>query len=209
MSESVPVWQQFNWFDWVLVVTIGLSMLISLVRGFVKEVISLLTWGLAIWVTCHYTEQVSILLVEHISNDVTRMLASVGLLFFATLIGGVMINAVVSGALSRSGLSFADRMLGVVFGAGRGLLVGALVVFLGGVTMMSEAQWWSQAKLVPYFERGAVWIAAVMPEAMVRLRDKEQAPETAQEKSSQPSSEIAHLKHQMLDAMSQKKSTSS
>lgn len=169
MDASQDFWAGFNALDWVIIASIVLSMVISLVRGFAREVISLLTWGSAIWVSFHYTDQLSVALSSLIDSPVVRTLVSIALLFFATLIAGVFLNVLVGGVMVRSRLSVADRFLGVVFGATRGILLVTLSALVGSLTMLSSATWWSEAQLVPYFERNAVWLAQYLPEKVTEF----------------------------------------
>lgn len=169
MEVSQDFWVGFNTLDWVIVATIALSMIISLVRGFAREVISLLTWGSAVWVAFHYTDQLSVALSGVIASPVVRTLVSVAMLFFATLIAGVFLNVLIGGVMVRSRLSVADRFLGVVFGATRGVLLVTLLALVGSLTMVSEAIWWKEAELVPYFERNAVWLAQYLPEKVTEF----------------------------------------
>ena len=164
MDASQDFWVGFNALDWVIITSITLSMVISLVRGFAREVISLLTWGSAVWVSFHYTDQLSVALSGMIDSPVVRTLVSIAMLFFATLIAGVFLNVLIGGVMVRSRLSVADRFLGVVFGATRGVLLVTLAALVGSLTMFSDATWWHEAQLVPYFERNAVWLAQYLPE---------------------------------------------
>jgi membrane protein required for colicin V production len=172
--ESPALWAHFNWLDWTIVGVIGFSMLISIARGFIREVISLTTWVAAVWISFHYTDNVSALLVGHVASQMMRMIISVGLLFFATLIAGVFVNVVIGGVMSRSRLSVADRFLGVVFGASRGILMVTLMVMVGSMTMIPQTDWWRGANLLPYFEHSAGWLAGFLPQRVVHFVGNEQ-----------------------------------
>ena len=172
--DTPALWAHFNWLDWTIVGIVGFSMLISIARGFIREVISLTTWVAAVWVSFHYTDNVSVLLEGHVASQMMRMIISVGLLFFATLIAGVFVNVVIGGLMSRSRLSAADRFLGVVFGASRGVLLVTLMVMVGSMTMLPQADWWRSATLLPYFEHSAGWLASFLPERVVHFVGNEQ-----------------------------------
>jgi membrane protein required for colicin V production len=169
VGESQDIWAHFNWLDWSIIFVIGASLMISLARGFIREVISLVTWVAAVWVSFHYTADLAVVLEAYIDSQVVRMLVSIAMLFFATLIVGVLVNVMVGGLLMRSRLSFADRMLGLVFGATRGLLLVTLMTMVGGLTMLPQSDWWMNASLVPYFERSATWLATFLPEKVVHF----------------------------------------
>lgn len=166
MEASQDIWAGFNTLDWIVIITIALSMVISLIRGFAREVISVLTWGSAVWVSLHYTDQVSQVMSTMISSPIVCTLVSIGLLFFATLIAGVFLNVLVGGVMVRSRLSVADRFLGLVFGVTRGILFVTLFALLGSLTMFSDAVWWQDAQLMPYFEQNAAWLAQYLPKSV-------------------------------------------
>ncbi len=172
-AESQHIINSLNGLDWVIVGVIGFSVVISITRGFMREVISLVTWVLAIWVSFHYTQAVSTILEGYIEADMLRMMVSVGILFFATLIAGVFVNVVIGGVMLRSRLSVADRFLGMAFGATRGVLLVTLAVMLGGMTMVPQSDWWGRANLVPYFEHSASWLATFLPEKVVNFVGKD------------------------------------
>ena len=98
-----------------------------------------------------------------ITSPIVRTLVSIAMLFFATLIAGVFLNVLIGGLMVRSRLSVADRFLGVVFGATRGVLLVTLAALVGSLTMLSDASWWHEAQLIPYFERNAAWLAQYLP----------------------------------------------
>lgn len=173
VAESQQIMNSLNGLDWVIVAVIGFSVVISITRGFMREVISLTTWVLAIWVSFHYTQAVSTILEGYIEADMLRMMVSVGILFFATLIAGVFVNVVIGGVMLRSRLSVADRFLGMAFGATRGILLVTLGVMLAGMTMVPQSDWWGRANLVPYFEHSASWLATFLPEKVVNYVGKD------------------------------------
>lgn len=190
MSESQAIWAHFTWFDWAIAGVMILSMLVSIVRGFLREVVSLTAWLVAVWVSFNYSHTLSGLLTGYVESEFMRMVISVGLLFFAALIGGVFINVVVGGFMQRSRLSLADRMLGVVFGATRGLLIVTLVVMVAGMTDLPQSDWWLSSQLTPYFEHSAAWMSGFLPARVVKFVKPEQSggrPKKAGVKSQQSS----------------------
>ncbi|MCP5650867.1 CvpA family protein, partial [Klebsiella pneumoniae] len=76
----------------------------------------------------------------------------IAILFVATLIVGSVINHVIGSLVQRTGLSGTDRVLGVCFGALRGvLIVAAILFFLDSFTQMSQSSDWQQSQLIPQF----------------------------------------------------------
>jgi membrane protein required for colicin V production len=143
---------------------IVLSSLISLIRGFVKESISLITWVIAGVVAFRYFIPLADLLEPFVNSLTTRKWISGGILFIATLIVGAIVNFIVSQLVSRTGLSGTDKTLGVVFGAARGVLIVSMVVLLASLTPMPSAEWWQDSALIGYFQPLAEWIKGLIPQ---------------------------------------------
>ena len=73
-------------------------------------------------------------------------------LFIATLIVGAIVNFVIGQLVEKTGLSGTDRVLGVCFGALRGvLIVAAILFFLDSFTGVSKSEDWSKSQLIPQF----------------------------------------------------------
>lgn len=153
-----------HWVDLVILAVIALSALISLVRGFVKESISLGTWVIAGLIAITYFRTLSIYLEPYIESPTLSLAVAFAVLFVATLIVGAIINFMVSQMVSKTGLSGTDKMLGVVFGAARGVLIVAMVVLFAGLTPMPQESWWQSSALIPYFQNIAAMIQQWMPE---------------------------------------------
>ena len=153
-----------SWIDLVILGVIVLSSLISLIRGFVKESISLVTWVIAGVVAFRYFIPLADLLEPFVNSLTTRKWISGGILFIATLIVGAIVNFIVSQLVSRTGLSGTDKTLGVVFGAARGVLIVSMVVLLASLTPMPSAEWWQDSALIGFFQPLAEWIKGLIPQ---------------------------------------------
>ncbi len=153
-----------SWIDLVILGVIVLSSLISLIRGFVKESISLVTWVIAGVVAFRYFIPLADLLEPFVNSLTTRKWISGGILFIATLIVGAVVNFIVGQLVSRTGLSGTDKTLGVVFGAARGVLIVSMVVLLASLTPMPSAEWWQDSALIGYFQPLAEWIKGLIPQ---------------------------------------------
>lgn len=140
----------FNWADWCIVMVVGLSALISIVRGFVKEALSLLVWVLAFVVAFYFSDRLAVLLANAVETPSLRYLAAFALLFICTLIIGSLINYAISKLVAISGLSGMDRLLGMMFGVCRGVLIVLLIlIFIPKIAPVQQDPWWQQSKLVP------------------------------------------------------------
>lgn len=141
-----------NWADWTIVVILGISSLIGLARGLVKESLSLVVWAAAFFVAMHFRQSFASLLENHIALASVRELVAFGVLFVLTLLVGSMINYVIGQIVKATGLSGTDRVLGMVFGAARGvLIVMAIIIFLPPFIPIDKDNWWHQSVLLPHF----------------------------------------------------------
>lgn len=147
-----------NWLDAVLIGIIAVSALISLVRGFVREVLSLATWIAAFLLSVRYTEALAVYAEPYISSPTIRLVAAFAALFIATLVVGGLLNYMASVLVGRTGLSGTDRSLGLVFGGLRGLLIVALLVLMAGLTAVPRESWWQRSLLTTQLRP---WVCAV------------------------------------------------
>ena len=152
-----------SWIDLCIIGVIVLSALISLVRGFVKESISLVSWIVAGIIALRYYAPMADLLEPFIVSVTLRQWVGGGILFIVTLIVGAIVNFIVSQLVSKTGLSGTDKALGVVFGAARGVLIIAMLVLLASLTPMPEASWWQDSAMIGFFQQLAEWIGSVIP----------------------------------------------
>ncbi len=156
-----------SWLDLVILGIILLSALISLIRGFVKESISLITWIVAGVVAFRYFSPMAGLLESFIEASTIRNIVGFAILFVSTLIIGAIVNYVMGQLVSKTGLSGTDKTLGVVFGGARGVLIVTMVILLASLTPMPEAQWWQDSATVGYFQQLAEWVKGIIPEDAV------------------------------------------
>jgi membrane protein required for colicin V production len=89
--------------------------------------------------------------------------AAVLLIVIGVLIAGAMLAWLLSTLVEKTGLSGTDRLLGVVFGAARGAVLVALIVFLLALTPITEDLWWDQSRLIGQFQLLADMILSMVP----------------------------------------------
>lgn len=148
----------FNWADYVIIGIVILSAIISLVRGFVKEALSLIVWVLAFWIALNFCTELARLLESHIETPSLRLGVGFLLLFLVVLIIGSFVNYLLGQLVKKTGLTGTDRMLGVLFGVARGIILVALLILLAGLTSIPQDPWWQNSALLPKFQGITNWL---------------------------------------------------
>jgi membrane protein required for colicin V production len=153
-------------FDYAVLIIIGLSILLSVIRGLVREVLALLAWVVAFVAANLFSGDLAALLPDEIPTIELRLLAGfVGVFFVALLVMSLLAMAV-SQLVKSAGLSVEDRFLGALFGLARGVLVVLVLVLLGGLTALPKQPVWRDAVLSPPLEALALqvgrWLPAVL-----------------------------------------------
>ncbi|WP_395375031.1 CvpA family protein [Marinicella sp. W31] len=165
-----------NWFDLTIISVIGLSVIVSLFRGLIREVLSLLIWIGAFWLAWHFVDDGAELIVNWVDLPSARHLIAFVALFLAALIVGGIINYLVGQLISKTGLAASDRFFGMFFGLARGVVAVTAIVFFVKATPLSQDPWWQQSRLAPYFSDLAEWARERMPaeiSAYFKFMDKE------------------------------------
>lgn len=152
-----------TWIDNAIIAIVILSVVISLLRGFVKEALSLVVWLLAFIVAARFATPLSELFANHIANETLRVGLSFILLFVLTLIAGGFVNFMISELVVKTGLSGTNRLLGLIFGFIRGIVVVALLIMLAQLTSIPASDGWKNSMLIPKLEPVAIWLKAVVP----------------------------------------------
>jgi membrane protein required for colicin V production len=150
-------------FDYLVVLILLCSIVISTFRGLVREVLSLVSWAVAFFVANAYGETLSMLLPEFIPGVLTRLIVAFVVLFIGSRLLMALVMMAVEAGIRSSGLSVMDRGLGGLFGLGRGLLIVMTFVLLCGLTAIPSQPFWTQALLSPLAETAAFTIKPYLP----------------------------------------------
>jgi len=167
-----------TFFDILIIGILSLSAIISLFRGFFKEVISLVTWLVAVWAAFTFSSALAPKLLPYIPfiNDlpvakslIVQALISGVLIFFGILLIGSLVNYVFSLAVQKTGLTGSDRLLGMLFGIARGgLIVALLTLFLGKSELVQQESWWLNSNLRPHAQQAANLLERILPDNLKR-----------------------------------------
>lgn len=142
-----------NWVDFTILAVIGISALISLVRGFVREAVSILILVAAFLLAKAFAQPLAArLLAPYIESPLLQVIAAFAVIFTLVLIVGGLLGWLAGKLVESAGLTGTDRAVGVVFGALRGLLIVVGVMLLMGLTPMPQERWWRESQLLGHMQ---------------------------------------------------------
>lgn len=155
-------------FDYLLLFVLVASVIISTLRGLVKEILSLLGWIVAFVGANAYGAQLAPLLPNAIPGASTRLIVAYVALFLGVRILMGLASLAIGALIAATGLSLADRGLGGLFGLARGIVIVLTVVILCGMTQIPQQAFWKDALLSPLAESGARTLKPFLPAAMAQ-----------------------------------------
>ena len=153
-------------FDYAVLLIVGVSVVLSVVRGFVREVLALAAWVIAFVAATLLAGVVARWIGPSIPDESWRALAAFAAVFLATLIGMSLVAMAVSGLLRKAGLGLEDRLLGGFFGFARGLLIVMVAVLLAGLTGLPRQPAWNDAIFSPPLEALASSVRPWLPQIL-------------------------------------------
>ncbi len=152
-----------GWLDFLLLGIVLLSAVISLMRGFIREALALAGWVAAVWIAITFAGQLAELFAATIELPSMRLALAYLLLFIGTLVISGIAVWLVGLLVEKTGLSGTDRLLGMVFGLARGVIIAAILVLLAGLTPLPRDPWWRESVLLPKFQAIAEQLRAALP----------------------------------------------
>ncbi len=154
--------------DFIVLGIILISVVVSLIRGFVKEALSLAGWLLSLWVAMTFSSGMAELFADTIKDPTLRLLAAFVSLFVLSLVVAAIINFFATQFVQRVGLTGVDRTIGAVFGFLRGVLLVTIIVMLLGLTTLPKEKWWDESFFMFRFEVIATWLKDLLPSDIAR-----------------------------------------
>jgi membrane protein required for colicin V production len=155
-------------FDYVVLTILVASIVISVLRGLVKEVLSLLAWLAAFVIANRYGAQMAALLPDAVPAGTVRLVSGFAILFIGTMLLSSLVNLAIAHIIRASGLQVVDRGLGGLFGLARGVLIVLTLVILAGLTDLPRQPVWRDAVLSPMAESAVRTIKPLLPDEWAR-----------------------------------------
>lgn len=151
-----------TWFDYVIMAIVLLSVIFGLMKGLLREIVTLLSLFLSIVLAFRFAEMLSVY-VPWWQSPTVRYIAAFIAIVLTVLVVGMLIGLLLKNTAKTLGLGALDHGLGAVFGLIRGSLVALVMVFLVANTGMASQRWYKQSMVTPWFNAGVLWLEHYFP----------------------------------------------
>jgi membrane protein required for colicin V production len=155
-------------FDYVVLFILISSVVISTMRGLVKEILSLVGWVAAFIVANAFGAKLAPMLPSVIPGEALRLIVAFIALFLGVRVLMGLLALAIGALIEASGMTLADRGLGGLFGLGRGIVIVLAGVMLCGMTSIPQQDFWKDALLSPMAETGARTVKPFLPAAFAQ-----------------------------------------
>ena len=146
-----------------ILIILALPTLVGVMYGFLNILFSIIAWILAIGIAAKFGSFFSPMLADYVDTVLIRDMLAFSGLFIVSLMLLTLLGYFIVKLLGRTGLTGADRILGLFFGMGLGIVIVSVIVFLAGFTALPEAPWWRSAILLEPFQHIAMWAHGFLP----------------------------------------------
>lgn len=157
-----------TWIDYIALLVVGFSVLISVWRGAVRELFSLLGWVLAYFFAVHFAEDVAKFLPQAIEAENLRLFAAYVIIFASVVLLVTMLGIALSTVLKTMGLGLFDRFFGAFIGFTRGLVIVFGLILAAGFTSLPSKAIWRNSMFSPVFEAVAEAAMPILPEKLAK-----------------------------------------
>ena len=171
--------------DIIVLAVMLLSGLLAMIRGFMREILSIAAWGIAAIATVYSFPRLLPTAKQYFNQDTVAMVAVVAGVFLLTLLVATIITSRISDMVLDSRIGALDRTLGFLFGLGRGLLI-VVVAFLFFAWLVPDKQqpdWVRSAKSLSVLQSSGNWLMSLLPddpESTILKRFKKSKPDDEQ-----------------------------
>ena len=156
---------KFSLLDWIILAILVYSIVISWFKGFVREVLGLVTIVLGVIFAAWFYREIAGLFKNVVTTENLALFFGFSVIFLATLLAGFVIIWLITRFMKFAKLQWADRMLGAAFGFIRGWVIGA-VILLALTAFDVQTERLKNSELAPYFLPGSRVIAIMTPYEM-------------------------------------------
>ena len=152
-----------TWVDYSVLAVLLLSALIGLFRGFVREVLGLVGWIVALFLAFRFATEAAQLLPPELGAPLLRQLIAAFAIFVVVWLLTGVVAWLIAKTLHSAGLTVVDRSLGALFGIARALLIVIIFAVVAGLTPLGEQPGWQDARLRAPLETAALAAKPYLP----------------------------------------------
>lgn len=163
-----------------ILVLLALPAIIGVFYGFLNIVFSIVAWTLASVIAVKFGAYFAPMLAGLTETILLQNILAFIAVFIVSLMILTGIAFLIMKLLGRTGLTGADRILGLIFGFGLGGVIVAVIIFLAGFTAMPKEQWWRESIMIEPFQLVAVWGHQFLPEDIAEHHSFETGEEAEQ-----------------------------
>lgn len=159
-----------NELDWAIVIVLGLSTVVGVARGVIREVLSIVGWIVGIVFALKWSPDLAEKIpLDSLGPAVKTILAAIIIAVFCVFAIGLL-GTLLRKMLEVANISAEDRILGSVFGLLRGVVFVCAAVFLAGMTSAPTTSMWRHSVCIPLAENGVELMMPLLPESIAKLR---------------------------------------
>ena len=158
--------EEFTWVDIVVFVILSSSILLSILRGLVYELSSIMVWGFSIFCAYNFGFYFSVIFPNYLSPELRTIFGSVLVLFIAILVSKMIVLSLRE-IIEKSGGGSLDKIFGAFFGILRGVFIIVVLSLLGTMTALTEEEAWMNAKTRAYLEFSVIQTIPYLPKFLV------------------------------------------
>ncbi len=172
--------------DGILLGITLVSAVLAMVRGFSREVLSLVSWAAAAAAAYLFYQPVLPFVQPYINNETIAKIAAAGAVFLVVLIVVSLITMKIADFIIDSRIGALDRTLGFLFGAARGVLlvVVAMLLFTWAVPD-KQPSWITNAKSKPMLDSLGEQLMGLLPKdpesALQKFKPQQNAPASGEQ----------------------------
>jgi membrane protein required for colicin V production len=160
---------EWSLIDLMLLVGLGLSTVVGIWRGLIKEVMALLGWAVAYFMAQWFGPQAGLWVPVGTPGSQMNAAAGMVVVFVASWLGWAVLTWAVTQVIKESGLGGADRFFGAVFGLMRGVLVALVLVTIVRATPLAQWEPWLASTGVHWLEILLEGLRPVLPEQVIEF----------------------------------------
>jgi membrane protein required for colicin V production len=152
--------------DLILLVVMLVSAMLAMIRGFMREILSIAAWVIAAVTTAYSYSRLLPMAKQYFNNDIVAAGVVIGGVFLGTLLLVSVLTVRISDMILDSRVGALDRTLGFLFGLGRGLIivVVAFLFFDWLVPAKSQPAWVQSAKSKVVLQSTGEWLQSMLPD---------------------------------------------